>query len=210
QLPPLAFNALRYPLAALVVLIALRRQGPLPLPRPEHRARIVVLGLLANLVYQLFFIFGMARTRAGNASLLLAGTPVMTALFSARAGHERLRPRVWRGVGGAVVGMALIVASGGGEMGFGGDTLAGDLIMVAASLAWSIYTVGARGMIAEYGPIPVTAWTLWIGSLGLLLLGLPSLAQLDWAAVSAPVWAAVAYAGALGIGLAYLIWNTAV
>ena len=133
QLPPLAFNALRYPLAALVVLIALRRQGPLPLPRPEHRARIVVLGLLANLVYQLFFIFGMARTRAGNASLLLAGTPVMTALFSAWAGHERLGPRVWLGVGGAVVGMALIVASGGGEMGFGGETLAGDLIMVVVA-----------------------------------------------------------------------------
>src|SRR5690606_41076590 len=65
-----------------------------------------------------------------------AGTPVMTALFSAWAGHERLGPRVWLGVGGAVVGMALIVASGGGEMGFGGETLAGDLIMVAASLAW--------------------------------------------------------------------------
>lgn len=209
-LPPLAFNALRYPLAALVVLVALWWQGKLPLPRRGHRVRVIALGLLANVVYQLFFIFGMARTRAGNASLLLAGTPIMTAVFSAWAGHERPSARVWVGVCGAVLGMVLIVASGGGEMGFGGETLSGDLILIAASVAWSLYTVGARDVIEEYGPTPVTAWTLCIGSLGLVLLGAPDLARLDWSAVPLSAWGAVVYAGALGIGLAYLIWNTAV
>src|SRR5690606_31409483 len=152
----------------------------------------------------------MDRTRAGNASLLLAGTPILTAVFSALAGHERLSGRVWLGVCGAVLGMVLIVASGGGEMGFGGETLSGDLILIGASVAWSLYTVGARNMIDEYGPTPVTAWTLSIGSLGLVLLGIPELARLDWGAVPAAAWGGVVYAGALGIGLAYLIWNTAV
>jgi len=210
ELPPLAFNALRFPLAALVVVAALWWQGKLRLPRPEHRLRIVGLGVVANVIYQLLFIFGMDRTRAGNASLLLAGTPILTALFSAWAGHERLDGRVWLGVCGTVLGMLLIVASGGGEMGFGGETLTGDLILIAASVAWSLYTVGARDMIAEYGPIPVTAWTLCIGSLGLVLLGVPELARLDWGAVHAAAWGGVVYSGALGIGLAYLIWNTAV
>ncbi len=209
-LPPLAFNALRFPLAALVVVVALWWQGKLPLPRPEHRLRILGLSVLANVVYQLLFIFGMDRTRAGNASLLLAGTPILTAVFSALAGHERLSGRVWLGVCGAVLGMVLIVASGGGEMGFGGETLSGDLILIGASVAWSLYTVGARNMIDEYGPTPVTAWTLSIGSLGLVLLGIPELARLDWGAVPAAAWGGVVYAGALGIGLAYLIWNTAV
>ncbi|HEX7091979.1 MAG TPA: EamA family transporter [Longimicrobiales bacterium] len=210
ELPPLAFNALRFPLASLVVLAALRRRGPVPLPRRDHRLRITMLALVANVVYQLLFIFGMDRTRAGNASVLLAGTPVLTALFSAWAGHERLSARAWVGVSGAVIGMALIVASGGGELGFGAETLAGDLMMIGASLAWALYTVGARDMIAEYGPIPVTAWTLWIGSLGLLGLGAPALARLDWGTVSLAAWGGVAYAGGLGIGLAYLIWNTGV
>jgi len=210
EVPPLAFNALRFPLAALVVVSALWWQRRLRLPRPEHRLRIAVLGVLANVVYQLLFIFGIDRTRAGNASLLLAGTPIMTALFSAWAGHERPGGRVWLGVCGAVLGMVLIVASGGGEMGFGGDTLSGDLILIGASVAWSLYTVGARDMIAEYGPTAVTAWTLCIGSLGLVLLGMPELVRIDWGAVSAAAWGGVVYAGALGIGLAYLIWNTAV
>jgi len=209
-LSPLAFNALRFPLAALVVVAALWRQGALRLPRPEHRLRIVGLGVIANVVYQLLFIFGMDRTRAGNASLLLAGTPIVTALFSAWAGHERLSGRVWLGVCGAVLGMVLIVAGGAGEMGFGGETLGGDLILIAASVAWSVYTVGARDVIAEYGPTAVTAWTLCIGSLGLVLLGVPDLIRLDWGAVPGAAWAGVVYSGALGIGLAYLIWNTAV
>jgi len=210
ELPPLAFNALRFPLASLVVLAALRRAGAVPVPRREHRVRIVMLALVANVVYQLLFIFGMDRTRAGNASVLLAGTPVLTALFSAWAGHERLSGPAWIGVSGTVLGMALIVASGGGELGFGADTLAGDLLMIGASVAWALYTVGAREMIAEYGPVSVTAWTLWIGSLGLLLLGAPALARLDWGAVSPAAWGGVVYAGGLGIGLAYLIWNTGV
>jgi drug/metabolite transporter (DMT)-like permease len=210
ELPPLAFNALRFPLASLVVLAALRWRGSVPLPRREHRLRIALLALLANVVYQVFFIFGLDRTRAGNASVLLAGTPVLTALFSAWAGHEQLSGRAWVGVGGAVIGMALIVVSGGGELGFGVETVAGDLLMIGASLAWALYTVGARDVIAEYGPVPVTAWTLWIGSLGLLVLGAPALARLDWGAVSLAAWGGVAYAGGLGIGLAYLIWNTGV
>src|SRR5690606_19390566 len=76
--------------------------------------------------------------------------------------------------------------------------------------AWSLYTVGARDMIAEYGPTQVTTWTLCIGSPGLVLLGAPDLVRLDWAAVPVAAWGAVVYAGALGIGIAYLICNTAV
>lgn len=205
-IPPLAFNALRFPLASLTVWLVLRRRGAIPLPRPEDVRRVIVLGLLGNVVYQVAFIVGLDRTRAGNASLLLAASPILTALLSAAAGHERVRPRVWGGVAATLVGMALVVLGGqeGVEIGLG--TIAGDLILVVAALAWSIYTVGAKGLIQRYGPVAVTAWTLWIGSVGVVLLGIPQLAGLEWSAVPRPSWAAVAYAGVFGIALAYLLW----
>ena len=93
---PLAFNALRFPFAALVVVAALRLRGRLPLPRPGGRLRVVLLGLLGNVVYQGFFIHGLALTRAGTASVILAGTPVITALLSAAVGHERIDRRSHR------------------------------------------------------------------------------------------------------------------
>ncbi|HEX7050602.1 MAG TPA: DMT family transporter [Longimicrobiales bacterium] len=209
DLSPLAFNALRFPLASLMVFLVLRRRGPVPLPRRADLPAIVTLGIIGNVIYQLFFIFGIDRTLAGNAALLLAGSPILTTVFASAIGQERVRPRVWAGVVGTFGGMALVVAGGSG-VALGIDTLAGDLIMVAASVAWSTYTVGSKRPIDRYGAVPVTAWTLWIGTPFLFLLGAPDLLALDWAAVRPAAWASIAYAGLFGIGLAYLLWYSGV
>ena len=46
DLTPLALNALRFPVASLVVWFALRRRGPIPLPDRRDVPRILMLGLL--------------------------------------------------------------------------------------------------------------------------------------------------------------------
>lgn len=205
--PPLAFNALRFPLAAAVVLLALGLRGRLPLPAPGDRLRVVLLGLVGNVLYQLFFILGIDRTRAGTASVLLAGTPIITAALSAWQGHERVGRETWIGLLAAIVGIALVVPLGAAN---GEETLLGDLMMVAASFAWAGYTVGSRDLVQRYGAIPTTAWTLTIGAIGLVLIGLPSVSRLDLGALPPGIWLAIAYAGALSIGAAYLIWYAAV
>ncbi len=203
---PMAFNPVRFTLASAVVFVALRRSGPIPLPRRADVPRVLALGLLGNLLYQLCFITGISRTRAGNASLLLAGTPILTALLSGVLGHERVRPRVWLGVGLTVAGMALVVMAGGAAVQIDERTLAGDLLLILASVAWSIYTVGARALVGRYGPVPVTAWTMWIGTVGLALVGAPAVARTAWSRLPAGAWASIVYSGALGIGVAYMLW----
>lgn len=204
EIEPYAFNALRFPIAAALLAVALVPRHRL-LPRREDVGRIVALGLLGNVSYQLFFINGIDRTRAGNASVLLAITPVITALLSSWSGHERLGARVWIGVFTTVAGIALVVGSGA-TVRLEGATLAGDLLMLGAAASWSLYTVGARTLIGSYGSMRVTAWTLWVGAVALVMLGVPDLTQMNWAAVPAAAWGAVVYAGALGIGTAYLLW----
>jgi drug/metabolite transporter (DMT)-like permease len=204
ELTPLAFNALRFPLAALTVFIALRLRGSFAWPEPGDRMRVLGLGILGNIFYQQFFIFGLANTRAGTASLLLAGTPILTALLSAALGHERVSPRTWLGVVATFAGIALVVSHGTRDN--GDSTLLGDLLMVGASCSWALYTVGSRGLIARYGSVQVTAWTLWIGTIGLVLIGLPDVLDTSLASVSASAWFGVFYAGALSIGIAYMLW----
>lgn len=205
EIPPTAFNALRFPLAALVVWIALRVRGPIPWPAGADRRRVLTLGLLGNALYQQFFIFGLAHSRAGIASVLLAGTPIITTLFSSAAGHERVSGRTWAGVLVGFAGIALVIGAGVNGGGEGGSML-GNLIMLGATLAWAVYTVGSRDLVARYGPVPVTAWTLWTGSVALVLIGLPALLRMDLGSVSPGSWAGVGYAGVLSIGVAYLIW----
>jgi drug/metabolite transporter (DMT)-like permease len=167
---------------------------------------VLFLGILGNVVYQGFFIFGMDVTFAGNAAILLATIPLWTLILSTLLGHERPGPMVWTGILVALMGMVLVVAGGEEGVNLRSDTFRGDLLIVGAALTWSMYTVGSRSLLEKYGSLPVTAWTLWIGSLGLVLLGIPSLLQTPVLDISALAWIGVGYAGVLAIGLAYLLW----
>ncbi|MGQ0562626.1 MAG: DMT family transporter [Gemmatimonadota bacterium] len=204
QLSPLAFNALRFPMAALLLLVVLRRAGPIELPARSELPRVIALGLFGNLLYQLCFIFGLDRTSAANASLLLAGTPVVTAVMTAALGQERIRAPVWFGVVATTAGVALIVLGSARVAPEG--TLTGNLLMLGAIVMWTFYTVGGKPLVDRHGPVAVTAWTLWIGSAGLLLAGVPDLLRVDFRALSLLTWACVGYAGILSIGIAYMFY----
>ena len=59
-------------------------------------------------------------------------------------------------------------------------------------------------------PLRVTTITTIAGTPGLVLVGLPGVLRLDWGAVSANAWLAVAYASVLSLVVAYLLWNRSV
>jgi drug/metabolite transporter (DMT)-like permease len=201
---PFTFNAFRFPLAAVLLSTALVAAGRTRLPERGDLARIAGLGVVGHVGYQLFFILGMDRTRAGNASLLLTSAPVYTAFLSGVLGHERIPPRAWLGVLATVCGIALVIGSGPGGFSFGSATLTGDLLIMGASILWALYTVGARDMVRKYGSMAVTAWALWVGATLLFLIGVPDMLRMDAAPPLA--WGAVAYSGMLGIGLAHVLW----
>ena len=49
-----------------------------------------------------------------------------------------------------------------------------------------------------------------MGMFFLLMVGLPSLTQVNWAGISLKGWGGLIYSGLLSIGLSYLIWNDSV
>ena len=201
---PLAFNALRFAVASVFVGAVLRAQGALVMPERRHLPRIVWLGLLGNVAYQLCFILGLSLTRAGSAALILALTPIFTAFLSMLTGHERPGWRTWAGALLSVFGIGLV--TGAGALLEGSDALAGDLILVLAAVVWAVYTVGARPIVDRYGSVPTTAWTLWVGTAGLLVLGAPAILRQRWDAVDARAWGGLLFSALFAIGLAYLIW----
>src|SRR5919204_5165581 len=110
-LHPLAYNGTRVALAAVALgaLAAARRSEQIA--RRDVLA-LLALGVLGNCLYQLCFAEGVARTRAGNAALVLAAVPVLIAATGRMVGVERVGTR---GIGGIVlsmVGVALVVFGG--------------------------------------------------------------------------------------------------
>ena len=206
QIEPLALNALRFPLAAIALAVMVRSRPGLARPAREDVPRILLLGALGNVAYQLCFIYGIDWTRAGNASLLLSTTPVWTVILSALAGHERPTRWVTFGVTGTLVGMVLVVLGSGDEISLGSNTIRGDLMIVLSSIIWSIYTVAGRAPVARYGALRMTAWNLYAGTPILVLIGLPAVMRTDFTVVKAGTWLGIAYTGFLAIGLAYILW----
>jgi drug/metabolite transporter (DMT)-like permease len=208
RFPPLAFTGVRFTLASLLLIPLLRRlEGREPLPRPVL-ARLMVLGVVGNTLYQLGFISGLDRTTASNSALILAAMPSIVALLAVALGFEPLRPRVLGGVLVATVGVVLVVAARGA--GFGGTTTAGDLLTLGAVICWAGYTLGLRVLPPEISPLRVTMVTTVAGTPGLVLAGLPEMLGMDWSAVGWQGWAALGYATFLSLLVAYVIWNRSV
>jgi len=206
QFEPLAFNAVRFVLASVllggfVVVTGLRL-------RFERRdvPRLVGLGLLGNLGYQVLFIYGIDGTLAGNAALMLSAVPLIVAVMSVALKHETIGRAGWAGVILSISGIALIVWGSSRGLNFGIDTVRGDLTMLAAAVAWSAYTVLSSPYVRKYGALPVTASTMWVGTIGLVGASVPVLRSQDWASISALAWGGLVYSGAFSIALAYVLW----
>lgn len=206
EVSPLAFNALRFVLASLILAAFLRPSASTLKVERRDIPTFVGLGLLGNVLYQMLFIFGVDWTLAGNAALMLATVPIFVSLFSTMRRHETIGRTGWAGVLMSVSGIVLIVWGGTRGLQFGADTVRGDVTMLGAAVAWSAYTVGAAPLVQRYGPLRATAGTMWIGTVVLVLISTPALLAQEWSEVSVGAWAGVAFSGALSIALAYIIW----
>jgi drug/metabolite transporter (DMT)-like permease len=208
RMPALAFTAIRFALASLLLWLVLRiTEGPTT-PAPTALRRLVVLGVVGNTLYQLCFILGLAHTSATNSSLILATVPTVVAVVAGLLGLERITPRMWGGIALGTIGVVLVIATSGVE--FSASTLRGDLLTVLAVLCWAGYTVGLRSLPPEFSPLRVTTVTTIAGMPGLVLAGLPGLLVMRWDAVPPSAWAALAYATVFSLVVAYLLWNRSV
>ncbi|MDR0786292.1 MAG: DMT family transporter [Gemmatimonadota bacterium] len=201
-LAPLGFNAMRHLVASGFMLVVLLASGGVGRPEREDWPRIVGMGVLGIICYQMAFMFGLDRTRAGNASLMLALAPIFVLLFGGRSGEGGVR--AWLGVILSVLGIAIV--SWNTFSLTGGSTLIGDLILIGAAAIWALYTIGSKPLISRYGPIRATVWPLWIGSIGVVLAGVPALVRQDWSVVGPAAWGGVLYSACFAIGIAYLLW----
>jgi drug/metabolite transporter (DMT)-like permease len=155
-------------------------------------------------VYQILFIQGIALTRAGTASLVVAASPAVVALVARAFGHERLPGRAVAGIALSIGGVILVV--GGTIAADGRAHMIGDLMILAAVFAWAFYTVGLLPIAKRVDSVQIAAWTLAGGVVPLIVIASPAVLRTDWGAVDLVTWAAILYSGLLAMVVAYLIW----
>jgi drug/metabolite transporter (DMT)-like permease len=198
---PLAYNGARLILASLVLgaAIALGRQ-----PMPPRRAILGLMGLgvIGNGVYQFFFVEGVALTSATDAALVVASSPALVAVISQMRGVERVSVRGITGILLSMGGIALVVSATAAN-GHGTSSLGGDLLVLAGSLAWAIYTVMLKPYTERISGMQISAFTMFGGTLALLIVATPAMANAPWRTVPLLGWGALFYSGVFALVIAY-------
>jgi drug/metabolite transporter (DMT)-like permease len=202
-IPPVAFTFLRYLLAAATLLILLRlREGTIRLPRGDV-ARIAVLGAVGFGCYQLIWPVALQTIPAGDSALLIATTPVITALLAVATGADVASPAKLIGAVIAFVGVALVISADQGiDLGV---SLAGDLLTLVAALCWSLYTVFGADVLRRHSPLVATTWAIVAGTIFMAPVGIAQLLTTDPATIGLPVILAVIYAGTLAAGISNVV-----
>ncbi|HUX32456.1 MAG TPA: DMT family transporter [Gemmatimonadaceae bacterium] len=204
QVAPLVFNSARVLLAAAALSLLAFLPRPAPIARRDIGA-LLLLGVLGNGVYQWLFIEGVALTRAGDAALVVAASPALIALVSRLRGEERATPRAVAGIALSVLGIGFVVYSGTRVV-VKGASVTGDLLVLAGSASWAVYTVWLAPYTRRVDGITLSTYTMLGGAVMLGVISAPELARVEWSTVSTGAWAAILYSGLGSLVLAYLFW----
>jgi drug/metabolite transporter (DMT)-like permease len=207
ELSPVTLIATRFGLGVALLLALLRaRQVPLLPPREVWRA-LALMGFVGVFVHQLLQSFALTMTGAINAGWLIGLTPLWSAALSAWLLRERFRPAKVAGLALGFAGAALVVT--GGRLGAARLALPatkGDLLILASTLNWAVYTVLGHPVLKRLGATRATAGALLFGWLMLLPLFLARAGWREYAHLSGTGWGSVLFLGIACSGLGYLFW----
>lgn len=201
---PVAFTGLRVGTVAIFLLVVAFASGRTTLVRRDLIA-LLLLGALGNGIYQLFFVHGVARTRAGNAALIVGSVPAFVALVARILGMERLKRMAVVGIALSVIGVALVIA-GSSKSSHGEPSLLGSVLVFIAVLCWTAYTILLEPYTRRIDVIQLSAATMVGGAIPLLIASTPALIATNWSLVGIRGWLALFYSSVISMGVAYFFW----
>ncbi len=202
---PLAFNAARMTVGALALLLVILVAVREPWPAMPDTLRLLGAGVVGNGVYQVLFMLGLANARGGSASLIMAASPAVLAIFGWATRTEKVTKFLGIGVMLSIVGVVFVMLGDNVSV-TGGDSWKGAVLLSAAVVTWAVYITMLRPLTHRVNGAQLTLITLLGGLIPMLVIASRDLVATQWMALTFRTWAAMLYSGIGAIVLAYLIY----
>jgi drug/metabolite transporter (DMT)-like permease len=199
---PVTLITVRFAIGA-AVLLAIVRELP---PRRSWRS-LALMGFVGVFVHQMLQAYALTMTTATNTGWLIGVIPLWSAVLSAFVLRERFG--FWKilGLVGGFAGVLLVVTRGDfSARVLGRPSTVGDLLVLASTVNWAIYSVLGHDTIRRLGPRRATAGAMLFGTLMLLPF---FFAQRGWREVpqlSSTGWGALLFLAVGCSALGYLFW----
>lgn len=205
EVSPLMAAAERFAIAVVILLAVRVWRG-----RAESRlslrqqVQLILLGLVGVFGFNYAFFTALHTTSALNAALIMALSPLLTALLSSWLLGTALPLRQLAGILIAFVGVALVITGGRLEV---VRVAVGDAWMMLACVTWSFYSVLLKRYVGQVPSMQQARWTISAGAFTLIVLAL-------WIEQPLPVLAqqtlnttlVLGYMALCGTVLAYIFW----
>lgn len=199
-IPPHAFNALRFLLGAVLVLLmclGLRRTASL---KPNTILPATVLGTLLFLGSALQQM-GMSTTTAGKAGFITGLYVVIVPVLLALVWKQHSSKRVWAAVFIALAGLALLSFQPDWSI------VEGDFYVFLCSICFAFHIIFTERLVAAREPLGLAALQFFVVAIlsaaASLIFERTEVSQIE------RVWMNIAYAGVLSVGVAYTLQTVA-
>lgn len=215
DIPPLNLTFWRW-LVSGVILVPFVAQGiwhHRALIR-RHWALLFVLATAGMVMFHSFTYIALNTTTAINAAVVLASMPMVIPVVSFIVGDERLSLRQARGIAISALGVVVIVSHGDWQVLVSLGFTPGDLWMLGAVMAWSVYSVLLRrlpqGPGKAFPPMVLLGVTNWIAILVLLPFYLWEFRSVGGFELNLSSVLVLAYLALFASIAAFVCWNAAV
>lgn len=206
-LSPAEIMVLRFALAYVCMLPFWR--GKLLCDNWKDELLMALLGITGGSLYFLLENTALLYTQASNVAIIIATTPLLTALAIHLISRQESVPKsLYRYSLLSLMGVALVV--------FNGEFILrlnpmGDVLTLGASVMWVIYSIIVLRLQGKYHSLMLTRKVFFYGVLTLLPYFLIEPFSVDWRQLIEPVVGGnLIYLGVVASLLCYWAWNVVI
>jgi drug/metabolite transporter (DMT)-like permease len=199
QVGPASLAFLRYAIGA-ACLAPVLFSGRMRFARADV-VPIALLGIGQFGVLIALLNFGLKSVPSARAALIFSSFPMLTLLFAAAIGQERLTTTKVAGVALTMLGVGFAL----GDRTMGGGSWTGELAVLAAAATGAVCSVLYRPYLRRYPTLPMSAFAMLAAVVALAVPAALDDLFVAVANLNAAGWAAVVFIG-LSSGGGYVLW----
>lgn len=174
------------------------------LPDKRDIPVFIVSATIGFSVYQLVFNKGIDMLTSATACIVIAVTPVITAIFARILFREKIRFGGWIAMGICFAGIVILMLWDGIL-----SINTGILWMLVAAIFLAAYNLLQRKLTKKYTALQATAYSIIIGAV-MLLVFMPFGGIEQAADAAMRHWLATLFLGIFPSAIAYLLWGKAI
>ncbi|MDO4530511.1 MAG: DMT family transporter [Bacillota bacterium] len=154
---PVPISFMRSFIAGFLMLLLGRMKG-MELPKKKHIPLFLASGALGYVIYTVAMNIGLQTLPSATCSLLVATSPIMTAIIAERVYHEKINLISWCAILIAFLGVAvLLLWDSGGQF----TIDAAMLWMLLSAASWAGYNIMTRKLVAlGYTSAQITCFSM--------------------------------------------------